>query len=1124
MADSDVQVKIGGDASQLVASIEIAKAQLAQLQSQMRAMANDAIASGRAADTGLRQQLGALAGTAGAVKGQLGEFESALTSVDAAASHGTGISFYAREAHALMDELTSGRVRQAEGTFSNLALTFAMAHTAMVPLIAGAIAMAAAIGYAAYEAVAFKNAVQGLQAQAAIDQFNLTAKAANDLASAVATAADVSYSDAEKFAKPFLALGPGGDTVAKIASQYLPLYIRSGQDAAKAGEEMAAVFLKWNTTGLEFINHTVGMSNGTRAQAAAMVQAGDQAGVYGIILQAMGQRLDGASSSLAANKAQTESWNEAISNAAAAEAGLDTSMETAAAGAERAAAAVETHRRAIQGLRSEADKQFSDSKLIDQQQTAASDKITDKTNTEQTKIRELTGELAQQEAQLAKLNATASAPAATPASSEKIKAAQADLYNLQAQLELVKNAYNQIDLSQAGAFRDPGTQALIAKEQELGLAVRDAKVNLDKLMGGTPSVATQDAAARLTLSIATIKDQLRQAQERAAGGLIPTTAFEKAQEDIKNFENSQAAKGPVSKKLTYEIEILRKEGAGVPGSTKEGQQFADEIAVKEKAADAARVAEANKTDDTLAARTKQTANQEVATELAKYTRIAAMSGMGSPEELAARQQLNEKLKGLDEQHIADAADAINREIAGVKNGVEQKLKSYQDDVKNHRLTAQEGAEDTARDLQQEKAQLDVLYSQKAALYANDVAEQRKVGDAKIAAERQTDDQVAASNRQAADAYQKTWQSAADEVESAFNSQIRGLLEGTETWGQAAKKVLEDFVVKAIESFEKFAVNAVLQYAVVNQAAGASGAVQTAANQSASSGGLMGLFASFFAGGKGGAAGVAGAAGGVTNAATTAAQTANTAALTANTAALTGNTGVTTAHSAVVGTQTAATTGQTVATGANTVTTGGNTVTTAAGTVGVTGNTVATGANSAELTTGVGEWIANTVATSANTVATDAASFGKLFGFAEGTPQVKQTGIAMIHEGEAIIPAHLNPFTRASSLALNDVRAFAQQPQLSMISRSELYGASPGNDNSGSGGGLPEVSDGGSAASASDAPSGPNVSIHPAVHIHNNNVDSASVSQFYRQHQREMMKSVESAVRNGAHLGLKGLRF
>jgi hypothetical protein len=51
--------------------------------------------------------------------------------------------------------------------------------------------------------------------------------------------------------------------------------------------------------------------------------------------------------------------------------------------------------------------------------------------------------------------------------------------------------------------------------------------------------------------------------------------------------------------------------------------------------------------------------------------------------------------------------------------------------------------------------------------------------------------------QEAEAENKKWNAAADQIASAFNSQLRGLLAGTTSWGQAMKNVAGDVAIKFI---------------------------------------------------------------------------------------------------------------------------------------------------------------------------------------------------------------------------------------------------------------------------------------------------------------------------------------
>jgi hypothetical protein len=176
--------------------------------------------------------------------------------------------------------------------------------------------------------------------------------------------------------------------------------------------------------------------------------------------------------------------------------------------------------------------------------------------------------------------------------------------------------------------------------------------------------------------------------------------------------------------------------------------------------------------------------------------------------------------------------------------------------------------------------------------------------------------------------QKEWMSILTPVQSAWDSQLKGLLAGTETWATAMKRIAGDLVMDIIKALEKLA----LEKAAL---------------------GLTNLFGgpSSMLGGLTSALGIGG--GGAQAAATTA----NTTAVGALTAAIAANT--------------AALTGETVATTAE-----------------ITATTAQTGAAGASAASGLAALFAPLAA---------------MFGFAAGTDRIMNTGIAVVHKGETIVP-------------------------------------------------------------------------------------------------------------------------
>ena len=68
----------------------------------------------------------------------------------------------------------------------------------------------------------------------------------------------------------------------------------------------------------------------------------------------------------------------------------------------------------------------------------------------------------------------------------------------------------------------------------------------------------------------------------------------------------------------------------------------------------------------------------------------------------------------------------------------------------------------------------------------------------IEATRRRDDEIASLARSALQEQERDYQSLASSIERAFNSQLRGLISGTESWQLAFKTALERPAVRFIE--------------------------------------------------------------------------------------------------------------------------------------------------------------------------------------------------------------------------------------------------------------------------------------------------------------------------------------
>jgi hypothetical protein len=90
--------------------------------------------------------------------------------------------------------------------------------------------------------------------------------------------------------------------------------------------------------------------------------------------------------------------------------------------------------------------------------------------------------------------------------------------------------------------------------------------------------------------------------------------------------------------------------------------------------------------------------------------------------------------------------------------------------------------------------------------------------------------------------QQMWTSALGSIETAFNSQLRGLLAGTTTWSQAFKKILGDLIIQFIEMCETTVVKWAAAQLAQTTASTTGAAARAAAEQSASSAGMLSTIA------------------------------------------------------------------------------------------------------------------------------------------------------------------------------------------------------------------------------------------------------------------------------------------
>ena len=286
-------------------------------------------------------------------------------------------------------------------------------------------------------------------------------------------------------------------------------------------------------------------------------------------------------------------------------------------------------------------------------------------------------------------------------------------------------------------------------------------------------------------------------------------------------------------------------------------------------------------------------------------------------------------------------------------------------------------------------ELDAL-NRKLALYDADEAEYAKTQDQieVLAAKHATDMakldlRQAEASQKAAQASQKAYESFFNTVDKSMDTMLAGVLQGTQTWQQAMTKLFDNLALAFIEDVSKMA----LRWAAFEASSAAFGSASPL---------TQGIGSALPA-----------ALGGTQNSANNAALSANTAALTSLLSAL--------------GVHTGATLTAAQADALCTVSTDANTLSTNANSLSSDLNAASTNTNTASSVLSVGE---NTVATLANTVATEAEAIGHFIGsFDVGTSSVPQTGLAMIHQGEIILPPDISAQVRSGQTTIGAQGAF-----------------------------------------------------------------------------------------------------
>lgn len=202
---------------------------------------------------------------------------------------------------------------------------------------------------------------------------------------------------------------------------------------------------------------------------------------------------------------------------------------------------------------------------------------------------------------------------------------------------------------------------------------------------------------------------------------------------------------------------------------------------------------------------------------------------------AANAEAAQAIKTANADASADSLRAAREAVAGevqtISEGTRQALALYADEARQHEISIAQQLALSKQALGAELAAKVAALQQEGALGEQSLAQTTRIQLQILAVEQHTQDQIVTLTRKAVDEQAQQYQALAGTVTQAFNSQLHGLLSGTESWRTAFKNVLEDLLIKFIEWGEETVVRQVATEAAKTAATTTGVTARTAAEQS-----------------------------------------------------------------------------------------------------------------------------------------------------------------------------------------------------------------------------------------------------------------------------------------------------
>ena len=160
------------------------------------------------------------------------------------------------------------------------------------------------------------------------------------------------------------------------------------------------------------------------------------------------------------------------------------------------------------------------------------------------------------------------------------------------------------------------------------------------------------------------------------------------------------------------------------------------------------------------------------------------------------------LRSGDAGTYADATKAAQlataEELRLLADGLKQKLALYAEEARGYAITQDDKLRLSRQAIDEEYALELAALQRQGPFDGQSLAAKQRLDDMMIEAARRREDALTSLARSGRQEQEREFQSFAGSIEQAFNSQLRGLVSGAETWRGAFRYVLEDLSIKFAE--------------------------------------------------------------------------------------------------------------------------------------------------------------------------------------------------------------------------------------------------------------------------------------------------------------------------------------